>query len=133
MGVHYLEKRLVGLDESFLEREEHFVEQALYLIPVQRERVLPMDSIGIRHEIQAVAPAMEPLQLKPRGIGNAGMHGIPGVYHLLLRCARTAQGQYLVKELRPCESPGTAKKLFSTFFSFWPCCMACGILLSSLI
>ena len=44
-----------------------------------------------------------------------------------------SRAQYLVKELRPCESPGTAKKLFSTFFSFWPCCMACGILLSSLI
>ena len=41
--------------------------------------------------------------------------------------------QYSVKELRSCKSRGTAKRLFSTFFLFWPCCMACGILLSSLI
>lgn len=50
----------------------------------------------------------------------------------LVLSLRWSRVQYSVKELRSCKSPGTAKKLFSTFFLVWPCCVACGIFLSSL-
>lgn len=96
--VDGLEKLLVRLGASDAEGEEDIFEQFLDGFAIQREGVLPVQLIGIGHEVEVVASITQLSDLDPCCLRNTGVDGIPGIDDLLFGGSGAAMPENRIDE-----------------------------------
>ncbi len=96
--VNGLEKLLVRLGASDAEGEEDIFEQFLDGFAILREGVLPVQLVGIGHEVEVVTSIAQLSDLRPHRIGNTGVDGIPSIDDLLFGGSGAAMPENRIDE-----------------------------------